>query len=104
MCVLNKKVMSNSHGSSVDPVPLTPSFSNGEMAMSLGFISEFRISIERNLDESKKTWVESGSRTTSTPGTSAKIAFKEMPTDYLDALKDLHNKIYGTSISRIFEV
>ncbi|KAI7776597.1 Nucleoside phosphorylase domain protein [Diaporthe eres] len=56
-------------------------------------ISEFHASIERHLEESRKTWVETGSRTAPTPGTLAEIAFEGMSTDYLDALQDLCNKV-----------
>lgn len=88
----------------VDPVPLMHILSNGEMAMGLGFISEFHISIERHLNESKKIWIETGSRTAPTPGTSAKIAFQGMAMDYLGALEDLRDKISGRSASVNFEV
>lgn len=60
------------------------------------FISDFQISIGRHLDESKKLCIESGSRTASTPGTSAKLAIEEMSIDYLDALENLREKISGT--------
>lgn len=60
-------------------------------------VSEFCISIERHLEESHKTWTDTGSRTAPTPGTSAEIAFKEMPTSYLDGLQDLYNKVFGRS-------
>lgn len=61
-------------------------------------VSEFHASIERHLEESRKTWVETGSRIAPTPGTLAKVAFEGMSTDYLDALQDLCNKISGKPV------
>lgn len=68
------------------------------------FIYEFYVSIERHLDESQKIWMETGSKTSLTPGTSAKMALEGMSTDYLDALQDFRNKISGRSFSVCCEV
>lgn len=54
-------------------------------------------SIARHLEESQMTWLQTGSRTAPTPGTSAKRAFEAMSIDYLDALQDLNHKIAGES-------
>jgi hypothetical protein len=72
--------------------------------MELDSILEFHTSIERHLEESKKTWMETGTRTAPTPGCSAKLAFEGMSTDYLEGLQDLHKKISGKSASACFGV
>lgn len=59
------------------------------------YISRFSGSIEDHLKESQRIWMETGSRTAPTPGTSAKLAFRGMPKDYLDAIEDLNDKIRG---------
>lgn len=61
-------------------------------------VFEFHASIERHLEESRKTWVETGSRIAPTPGTLARLAFEGMSTDYLDALQDLYDKVSGKSV------
>lgn len=67
--------------------------------MPLDLIAEFHISIEHHLDESKKIWMETGSKTSPTPGRSAKMALEGMSSDYLEGLQDLHNKISCRSVS-----
>lgn len=61
-------------------------------------VSEFCTSIERHMEESRKTWKENGSRIAPTPGTLAKLAFQGMSTDYLDAVQDLCSKVSGKSV------
>lgn len=68
------------------------------MPLPLGFIAEFYVSIERHLNESKRIWMKTGSKTSPTPGRSAEMALDAMPSDYLDALQDLHTKISGRSL------
>lgn len=58
-------------------------------------VSEFSDLIQDHLKQSQRMWIETGSRTAATPGTSAKLAFKGMPNDYLDAIEDLNDKIWG---------
>lgn len=59
------------------------------------FISEFQMTIRRHLGESRGRRRETKYRTASTPGTSAKLAFEGVQTNYLDALHDLDKKISG---------
>lgn len=67
--------------------------------MPLDFIAEFYVSIQHHLDESKKIWMETGSKTSITPGKSAKLALETMQSDYLGALQDVHNKLSSKSLS-----
>lgn len=60
-------------------------------------ISDFLGSIKDHLKESQRIWMETGSRTAPTPGTSAKIAFEGVPKDYLDSIEGLHENIWGGS-------
>lgn len=69
------------------------------MPIPLDFIAEFHVSVERHLDESKDIWMETGSKTSLIPGTSAKLALEAMPSDYFGALQDLHNKISSKFLS-----
>lgn len=65
--------------------------------MGQDLISEFHASIERHLEESRKTWMETESRTAPPPGKLARQAFEGMSLDYLDTLEDLYNKVSSKS-------
>lgn len=60
-------------------------------------VSEFYASIERHLEESRKTWIETGSKIAPTSCTSAKLAFEGTSKNYFDALQDLYNEVSGRS-------
>lgn len=60
-------------------------------------VSEFYASIERHLEESHKTWIETGSKIAPISCTSAKLAFEGTSTDYFGALQDLYDKVSGRS-------
>lgn len=65
--------------------------------MDRGSLNEVYNCIARHLQESRRIWIETGSSTAPTPGTSAKISFEAVPIDYVDALQDLKHKIGGES-------
>lgn len=62
-------------------------------------ISDFLGSIRRQLRESQIIWMKTGHKAAPNPGTSAKLAIEGMPTDYVDAIRDLYENIQGESAS-----